>query len=74
MKVNLKTVTFLYSQPSTIDSFSPPFWKNFNILCRAFKDYELVVGRRELWVLKSKRLYKHFKTGGDLNGNLFNYL
>lgn len=43
-----------YSQPSAIDSFSPPSGKNFNILCRAFEDYELVVGREELWVLKAK--------------------
>jgi hypothetical protein len=48
-------IASIHNHPA-IDSFSPPSGKNFNILCRAFEDYELVVGRGELWVLKAKRI------------------
>lgn len=50
-------IASIHNHPA-IDSFSPPSGKNFNILCRAFEDYELVVGRGELWVLKAKESIK----------------
>ena len=51
-------IASIHNHPA-IDSFSPPSGKNFNILCRAFEDYELVVGRRELWILKAKGFHKN---------------
>ena len=51
-------IASIHNHPA-IDSFSPPSGKNFNIFCRDFEDYELVVGRGELWVLKAKGIHEN---------------
>ena len=38
----------------SINAFSPPSGKNFNIFQRDFEDYELIVGRGGLWILEAK--------------------
>ena len=41
------------------NAFSPPSGKNFTIFSRSFEDYELVVGRDGLWILKAKGVFKN---------------
>ena len=50
-----KHIVSMHNHP--INAFSPPSGKNFNILLRAFEDYELIVGRDGLWILKAKRIH-----------------
>ena len=46
------SVASIHNHPSGV--YSPPSGKNFGILIRDFEDYELISGRDELWILKSK--------------------
>ena len=50
-----KHIVSMHNHP--INAFSPPSGKNFNILLRDFEDYELIVGRDGLWILKAKGLH-----------------
>ena len=51
-----KHIASIHNHPN--DVFSPPSSKNFKIFNRSFEDYELVVGRDGLWILKAKGVYK----------------
>jgi hypothetical protein len=42
----------------SINAFSPPSGKNFNIFQRNFEDYELIVGRGGLWILEAKGIHE----------------
>ncbi|MBO4517179.1 hypothetical protein J5751_07310 [bacterium] len=50
-----KHIVSIHNHP--INAFSPPSGKNFNILLRDFEDYEFIVGRDGLWILKAKGLH-----------------
>lgn len=49
-------VASIHNHPNNV--FGPPSGKNFNVLSRHFEDYELVVGRDGLWILKAKGVHK----------------
>ena len=47
-----KNVASIHNHPDEV--FSPPSGKNFGILMRDFEEYELIVAKRGLWILKAK--------------------
>lgn len=47
-----KNIASIHNHPDVV--FSPPSGKNFGILMRNFEDYELIVGKSGLWILKAK--------------------
>lgn len=51
-------VVSIHNHPNSI--CSPPSSKNFGILGRDFEDYELIVSRDRLWILKAKGTYLDF--------------
>ena len=55
--VNLRVNIFVSIHNHPINAFSPPSGKNFNILLRDFEDYEFIVGRDGLWILKAKGIH-----------------
>lgn len=52
-----KHVSSIHNHPDHV--LSPPSHKNFNILLRINEDYELVVGRDGLWILKAKGVHEN---------------
>lgn len=64
VKLTYETEEFLGKHVASIHNhpkkaFGPPSGKNFNILTRSFEDYELVVGRDGIWILKAKGMFKN---------------
>ena len=62
-------VASLHNHPSNV--FSPPSGKNFGILARDFEDYELIVSKDELWILKAKGTYLDLISEFNLISDLF---
>lgn len=52
-----RTIASIHNHP--FNAFSPPSGKNFNIFLRNFEDYELVVGREDIWILKAKGVHEN---------------
>lgn len=50
-------VASIHNHPK--NAFGPPSGKNFNIFSRGFEDYELIVGRDGLWILKAKGIHEN---------------
>ena len=50
-------VASIHNHPK--NAFGPPSGKNFTIFLRSFEDYELIVGRDGLWILKAKGTFKY---------------
>lgn len=50
-------VASIHNHPK--NAFGPPSGKNFNIFSRSFEDYEMIVGRDGLWILKAKGIHKN---------------
>ena len=62
-------VASLHNHPSNV--FSPPSGKNFGILTREFEDYELIVSRDGLWILKAKGTYEELVVEFNLASDTF---
>ena len=62
-------VASLHNHPSNV--FSPPSGKNFGILTREFEDYELIVSRDGLWILKAKGTYEELVIEFNLASDTF---